>query len=108
MEHLQHFGLSQDPFQNEPDLRFYYDSSSHRDVQRRVERGLRQSKGLSVLTGERETAGMIDLPEGVQASISSALGSSFAARAVSLEDQVYVLWTYTSVPMRGLPRLEAE
>jgi general secretion pathway protein A len=52
VEHLQHFGLSQDPFSNEPDLRFYFESVSHRDAQRRVERGLRQRKGLTLLTAE--------------------------------------------------------
>ncbi len=52
MEHLQHFGLSQDPFSNESDLRLYFESASHRDAQRRVERGLRQYKGLTLLTGE--------------------------------------------------------
>ena len=52
MEHLQHFGLSQDPFSNESDLRLYFESASHRDAQRRVERGLRQHKGLTLLTGE--------------------------------------------------------
>lgn len=52
MEHLQHFGLMQDPFSNEPDLRFYFESASHRDAQRRVERGLRQRKGLTLLTGD--------------------------------------------------------
>ncbi len=52
MEHLQHFGLTQDPFSNEPDLRFYFESTSHRDAQRRVERGLRQRKGLTLLTGD--------------------------------------------------------
>jgi type II secretory pathway predicted ATPase ExeA len=55
VEHLQHFGLSQDPFQNEPDLRFYFESASHRDAQQRVERGLRCSKGLTLLTGEGGT-----------------------------------------------------
>lgn len=55
MEHLQHFGLAQDPFQNEPDLRFYFDSGSHRAVQCRLERALRQNKGLSVLSGEGGT-----------------------------------------------------
>jgi len=55
VEHLQHFGLSLDPFQIEPDLRFYYDSPLHSDAQRRVERGLRQSKGLSILTGASGT-----------------------------------------------------
>ncbi|MFO0687615.1 MAG: AAA family ATPase [Myxococcota bacterium] len=52
MEHLHHFGLSQDPFSNESDLRLYVDTPSHRDAQRRVERGLRQHKGLTLLTGE--------------------------------------------------------
>ncbi len=52
MEHLHHFGLSHDPFSNEPDLRFYFESASHLDAQRRVERGLRQQKGLTLLTGE--------------------------------------------------------
>ena len=55
MEHLHHFGLRQDPFQNEPDLRFYFDSVSHIEPSRRIERGLRQNKGLCVLTGEGGT-----------------------------------------------------
>ncbi len=55
MEHLHHFNLNQDPFQNEPDLRFYVDSANHRDAQLRMERGLRQAKGLCVLTGEGGT-----------------------------------------------------
>jgi type II secretory pathway predicted ATPase ExeA len=52
LEHLHHFGLNQDPFSNEPDLRVYFESASHRDAQRRVERGLRQHKGLTLLTGD--------------------------------------------------------
>jgi type II secretory pathway predicted ATPase ExeA len=55
VEHLQHFGLSQDPFSNEPDLRFYFESACHMDSLRRVDRGLRQNKGLTVLTGEPGT-----------------------------------------------------
>ena len=55
MEHLQHFGLGQDPFSNEPDLRFYYESAFHRDALMRVERGLRQNKGLTVLSGDTGT-----------------------------------------------------
>ena len=52
MEHLHHFGLGQDPFRNEPDLRFYFDSTSQNAAQLRVERGLRQQRGLTVLTAE--------------------------------------------------------
>ena len=55
MEHLHHFDLDLDPFQNEPDLRFYVDSVFHRGCQLRVERGLRQRKGLCVLTGKGGT-----------------------------------------------------
>ncbi len=52
MEHLQHFGLSQDPFRNEPDLRFFFESACHTDAMRRLDRAVRQNKGLCLLTGE--------------------------------------------------------
>jgi general secretion pathway protein A len=55
VEHLQHFGLTQDPFNNEPDLRFYFDSACHREAMLRVDRGLRQNKGFTLLTGEPGT-----------------------------------------------------
>jgi len=51
VEHLQHFGLSQDPFRNEPDLRFFFESACHTDAMRRLDRAVRQRKGLCVLTG---------------------------------------------------------
>ena len=73
VEHLQHFGLAQDPFSNEPDLRFFFESASHRDAQRRVERGLRQHKGLTLLTGE------------------GGMGKTLLARRIldSLEEEVF-------------------
>jgi type II secretory pathway predicted ATPase ExeA len=73
VEHLQHFGLTQDPFSNEPDLRFYFESASHLDAQRRVERGLRQRKGLTLLTGE------------------GGMGKTLLARRIleSLEEEVF-------------------
>lgn len=73
MEHLQHFELTQDPFSNEPDLRFYFESASHRDAQRRVERGLRQRKGLTLLTGD------------------GGLGKTLLARRIldSLEEEIF-------------------
>ena len=73
MEHLQHFGLNQDPFSNEPDLRFYFESASHQDAQRRVERSLRQNKGLTLLTGE------------------GGMGKSLLARRIldNLEEEVF-------------------
>jgi type II secretory pathway predicted ATPase ExeA len=55
VEHLHHFDLSQDPFQNEPDLRFFCPSETHRRARLRVDRALRQMKGLVVLAGEGGT-----------------------------------------------------
>jgi type II secretory pathway predicted ATPase ExeA len=52
MEHLRHFGLDQDPFRNEPLLALFQELDEHRDALRRLERGVRQAKGLSLLVGE--------------------------------------------------------
>lgn len=52
MQHLHHFGLVDDAFRNEPRLEFYLDTPQHRDALQRVERAVRQSKGLSVLIGD--------------------------------------------------------
>jgi type II secretory pathway predicted ATPase ExeA len=52
VEHLQHFQLSGDPFLNEPLLRNYFDGEPHKGALQRLERAVRQSKGLCVLTGE--------------------------------------------------------
>jgi len=60
-------------FSNEPDLRFYFESASHKDAQRRVERGLRQHKGLTLLIGE------------------GGMGKTLLARRIleSLEEEVF-------------------
>ncbi len=52
MDHLHHFRLSGDPFRNEPQLKAYFASDPHEGALRRLERGVRQGKGLCVLTGE--------------------------------------------------------
>jgi len=52
VQHLQHFGLSQDPFRNEPDLRFFFESAGHVDAIRRLDRAVRQQKSLALLTGD--------------------------------------------------------
>jgi type II secretory pathway predicted ATPase ExeA len=52
VEHLQHFGLAADPFRNEPLLSLFLETTPHRDALRRLERGVRQAKGLSLLLGE--------------------------------------------------------
>jgi type II secretory pathway predicted ATPase ExeA len=52
VEHFQHFGLAEDPFRNEPRLELFFETHANRDAMRRLERGLRQAKGLLVLAGE--------------------------------------------------------
>lgn len=52
MEHLERFGLSQDPFRNEPQLDFYFESEAHAHAKQRLLRCLRQGKELCVLVGE--------------------------------------------------------
>jgi len=52
VEHLQHFGLAEDPFRNEPRLETFFETHANRDALRRLERGLRQAKGLLVLVGD--------------------------------------------------------
>jgi general secretion pathway protein A len=52
VEHLQHFGLSRDPFANEPQLESFLEIPPHNDALRRLDRGVRQSKGLCVLVGK--------------------------------------------------------
>jgi type II secretory pathway predicted ATPase ExeA len=50
VEHLSTFGLTRDPFANEPQLDLFFESASARDVSARLRRAAQQSKGLVVLT----------------------------------------------------------
>jgi type II secretory pathway predicted ATPase ExeA len=52
VEHLHHFKLSGDPFRNEPLLKSYFECQPHQGALQRLERAVRQGKGLCVLTGE--------------------------------------------------------
>jgi general secretion pathway protein A len=51
LEHLEHFGLSRDPFSNDPQLSVYFPSAEHAAAERRLQRGVTQQKGLCLLTG---------------------------------------------------------
>lgn len=51
MEHLHHFKLGEDPFRNEPALKFFFESRQQQESLRRLDRAVRQAKGLCVLLG---------------------------------------------------------
>lgn len=51
MEHLHHFGLSEDPFRNDHLERFLHETPAQIDAQRRLERAVRGGRGLVLLTG---------------------------------------------------------
>jgi general secretion pathway protein A len=51
VEHLSTFGLTRDPFANEPQLDLFFESQSARDAAARLRRAAQQGKGLVVLTG---------------------------------------------------------
>ena len=51
MEHLSTFGLTRDPFANEPQLDLFFESQSVRDNAARLRRAAQQGKGLVVVTG---------------------------------------------------------
>lgn len=51
MEHLHHFQLSEDPFRNDHVERFQCETPTQADALRRLDRGVRQSRGLNVLVG---------------------------------------------------------
>jgi len=73
VEHLHDFGLSRDPFNNDPVPDVYYASPVHRGAERRLARAIAQHRGLCLLTGE------------------PGAGKSFLARRLlaSLEEEVY-------------------
>jgi general secretion pathway protein A len=52
VKHLHHFKLAEDPFRNEPLLRFFFESRQQQDALQRLDRAVRQAKGLCVLTGD--------------------------------------------------------
>lgn len=51
MSYLDHFGLTQEPFSNAPDARFYFDSDHHQQALRKLRFAVDSNKGLGVVVG---------------------------------------------------------
>jgi type II secretory pathway predicted ATPase ExeA len=102
VDHLAHFGLSEDAFTNDPVTACWFASAEHEDAERRLLRGVRQSKGLTLLLGESGTGKTLllrrvldALPEerfeaGVLTMIASDPGAGWLlgrlARQIGVED----------------------
>jgi len=52
VEHLHHFKLKEDPFRNEPAQKFLFESRQQQEALLRLDRAVRQAKGLCVLIGD--------------------------------------------------------
>jgi general secretion pathway protein A len=51
MSYEQHFGLTEQPFSNAADGRFYYESQQHQEAMLRIEHSVSTMKGLTVVIG---------------------------------------------------------
>jgi type II secretory pathway predicted ATPase ExeA len=51
MEYIKFYGLEDEPFRNDPDPRFYFESRAQKEVRMRLLRGLQQRRGLCVVVG---------------------------------------------------------
>ena len=52
MEYLKFYGLDAEPFQNNSEPRFYYESRAQKHARMRILRGIHQHRGLCVVVGE--------------------------------------------------------
>jgi len=52
MSYEQYFGLTEQPFSNAPDSRFYYDSEQHQEAMIKIMHALETMKGLVVMLGD--------------------------------------------------------
>ncbi|MGH7338567.1 MAG: AAA family ATPase, partial [Myxococcota bacterium] len=51
LEHLHHFGLAEDPFRSDASEKFDVELPSQQDALARLDRGVRQGRGLLLLVG---------------------------------------------------------
>jgi type II secretory pathway predicted ATPase ExeA len=75
VEHLHHFQLSGDPFRNEPMQRLDFESAPQQDALRRLDRAVRQGRGLGVLigaTGSGKTAVVRQLLDDLEEEVFEA------------------------------------
>ncbi|MFQ5698675.1 MAG: AAA family ATPase [Myxococcota bacterium] len=80
MDYLKFYELETEPFRNEPDPRFYFESATHARTRLRIARAVTQHLGLAVLLGG-PGCGKTTLAYGIEASLQ---GDGSLVRRVSV------------------------
>jgi type II secretory pathway predicted ATPase ExeA len=103
MSYEQHFGLSEQPFGNAADSRFFYESEQHQEAMLRIQHSVSTMKGLTVVIGGAG-AGKTLLARYVLAKLEEKPGEYEAALLVIVHSEVTADWLLRKIANQlGVP-----
>jgi type II secretory pathway predicted ATPase ExeA len=103
MSYEQHFGLSEQPFSNAADSRFYFESQQHQEAMVRVQHSIATMKGLCVVIGG-PGAGKTLLARRVLEKLEEEQGQYEAALLVIVHSEVTADWLLKKIAVQlGVP-----
>ena len=103
MSYEQHFGLTEQPFGNAADARFFYESEQHQEAMLRIQHSVSTMKGLTVVIGGAG-AGKTLLARYVLAKLEEKSGEYEAALLVIVHSEVTADWLLRKIANQlGVP-----
>jgi type II secretory pathway predicted ATPase ExeA len=103
MSYEQHFGLTEQPFSNAADGRFYYESQQHQEAMLRIEHSVSTMKGLTVVIGGAG-AGKTLLARRALESLEARPSEYDAALLVIVHSEVSADWLLKKIATQlGVP-----
>jgi general secretion pathway protein A len=103
MSYEQHFGLTEQPFGNAADSRFFYESEQHQEAMLRIQHSVSTMKGLTVVIGGAG-AGKTLLARYVLAKLEEKPGEYEAALLVIVHSEVTADWLLRKIANQlGVP-----